>query len=144
MDMGGKSDPFCIIYAGNEQRRSATIRNNLNPAWNENYELCVSEPPVRPVSFDLMRPFCSFLEGLDHNIHVLVMDEDPKGRADLLGSISVPLSTFSDQSYHDKWFDVLDSKGGKAGRLHLLVNFLYDVVRSHTSMCTQYLFLILL
>jgi Ca2+-dependent lipid-binding protein len=40
-DLGGKSDPFCIIYAGSDQRRSATVKDNLNPTWNEGYELSV-------------------------------------------------------------------------------------------------------
>ena len=81
-------------------------------------------------AFYLLSFVVSFIEGLDHNLHILVLDEDPDGRSDSLGSVSIPMETFADQTYHDKWFDLVDAKGKKAGRLHLLVNFIYDLVRS--------------
>eukprot|EP01122_Echinamoeba_exundans_P002272 TRINITY_DN1222_c0_g4_i1.p1 TRINITY_DN1222_c0_g4~~TRINITY_DN1222_c0_g4_i1.p1 ORF type:complete len:226 (+),score=77.00 TRINITY_DN1222_c0_g4_i1:1142-1819(+) len=43
------------------------------------------------------------------------------------------MKTFSDQTYHDKWFDLVDAKGKKAGRLHLLVNFIYDLVEANVD-----------
>lgn len=112
-DRGGLSDPFCIVYAGNEQRRTATQKDTLNPVWNEQFEF--------------------FLEGLDHSIHVLCLDEDPDGKAELLGSVTVPIRNFSDQSFHDKWYEMVDSKGKKCGRLHMLVTFLYDLVDANVD-----------
>ena len=34
-----RSDPFCTIYAGVETRRTRMIVNDLNPIWNEEFDL---------------------------------------------------------------------------------------------------------
>lgn len=33
-DIGGKSDPYCVVSIGTQQFRTRTIYNTLNPIWN--------------------------------------------------------------------------------------------------------------
>ena len=35
----GKSDPYVVINIGGETFRSQVIKGNLNPTWNEMYEV---------------------------------------------------------------------------------------------------------
>lgn len=35
----GKSDPYAILRVGKDQHKSKTIKENLNPYWNEVYEV---------------------------------------------------------------------------------------------------------
>jgi Ca2+-dependent lipid-binding protein len=37
----GRSDPYAMITVGNQTFKTKTIDNNLNPVWNEYYEVCV-------------------------------------------------------------------------------------------------------
>uniref|UniRef100_A0AAY4B4P7 Extended synaptotagmin-3 n=1 Tax=Denticeps clupeoides TaxID=299321 RepID=A0AAY4B4P7_9TELE len=41
----GKSDPYAILRVGNNQFKSKTIKENLNPQWHEVYEFVVHEAP---------------------------------------------------------------------------------------------------
>lgn len=38
--MKGKSDPYANITVGEEMFKSNVIKENLNPFWNEMYEVC--------------------------------------------------------------------------------------------------------
>lgn len=42
MDAGGTSDPYCKIAFGDEEVRTQTIMKTVNPAWNEDFVLCVN------------------------------------------------------------------------------------------------------
>lgn len=35
----GKSDPYAVLRVGNAHHKSKTIKENLNPHWNETYEV---------------------------------------------------------------------------------------------------------
>lgn len=37
----GKSDPYAKISVGEESFKSNVIKENLNPVWNEMYEVCM-------------------------------------------------------------------------------------------------------
>lgn len=37
----GKSDPYTKISVGEESFKSNVIKENLNPVWNEMYEVCM-------------------------------------------------------------------------------------------------------
>lgn len=39
MDLNGKSDPYVIIEYANIKKRTKTISKNLNPEWNEKFEI---------------------------------------------------------------------------------------------------------
>lgn len=38
--MKGKSDPYAKICVGDVTFKSSVIKENLNPGWNELYEVC--------------------------------------------------------------------------------------------------------
>lgn len=37
----GKSDPYAKIHVGEFEFKSHVIKENLNPVWNEMYEVCI-------------------------------------------------------------------------------------------------------
>lgn len=40
----GKSDPYTVLRVGNKQFKTKTIKETLNPRWNEVYEVILSNP----------------------------------------------------------------------------------------------------
>lgn len=40
----GKSDPYTVLRVGNKQFKTKTIKANLNPCWNEVYEVIMYNP----------------------------------------------------------------------------------------------------
>uniref|UniRef100_A0A667YN89 Extended synaptotagmin-like protein 3 n=1 Tax=Myripristis murdjan TaxID=586833 RepID=A0A667YN89_9TELE len=49
----GKSDPYAVLRVGNRQFKSKTIKENLNPRWNEVYEFVVHEAPGQELEMEL-------------------------------------------------------------------------------------------
>ena len=39
----GKSDPYAKISVGETAFRSNVVKENLNPVWNEMYEVCIKD-----------------------------------------------------------------------------------------------------
>lgn len=55
----GKSDPYVKIRVAGITYRSHTIKENLNPIWNELYEVaCWFDAEVVPFSIHLTEIFC--------------------------------------------------------------------------------------
>uniref|UniRef100_A0A669B9G2 Extended synaptotagmin 1 n=1 Tax=Oreochromis niloticus TaxID=8128 RepID=A0A669B9G2_ORENI len=51
--MKGKSDPYVKIRVGGITFRSHTIKENLNPVWNELYEVILTQLPGQEIQFEL-------------------------------------------------------------------------------------------
>ncbi|XP_054150579.1 extended synaptotagmin-1, partial [Melozone crissalis] len=49
----GRSDPYAQVRAGGSRFRSRVIKEELNPRWNEIYEVIVDDVPGQDVEFDL-------------------------------------------------------------------------------------------
>uniref|UniRef100_A0A8C4ETU9 Extended synaptotagmin-3 n=1 Tax=Dicentrarchus labrax TaxID=13489 RepID=A0A8C4ETU9_DICLA len=49
----GKSDPYVKLRVGNRKFKSKTIKENLNPTWNEVYEFVVHEAPGQELELEL-------------------------------------------------------------------------------------------
>ncbi|NXV60130.1 ESYT1 protein, partial [Molothrus ater] len=49
----GRSDPYAETRAGGSRFRSRVVREELNPRWNESYEVIVDDVPGQDVEFDL-------------------------------------------------------------------------------------------
>ncbi|XP_014816053.1 PREDICTED: extended synaptotagmin-3-like [Calidris pugnax] len=49
----GKSDPYAVLRVGTQVFTSRVIDNNLNPTWDEVYEVIVDNVPGQDVEFDL-------------------------------------------------------------------------------------------
>ncbi|KPP68992.1 extended synaptotagmin-3-like [Scleropages formosus] len=51
--MKGKSDPYAILRVGTIQFRSKTIKETLDPCWNEVYEFMIHEAPGQELEVEL-------------------------------------------------------------------------------------------
>ncbi|XP_059827871.1 extended synaptotagmin-2-A isoform X2 [Hypanus sabinus] len=97
----GKSDPYGIVRIGNQMFQSKTIKENLNPKWNEVYEALIYENPGQLLEIELF-------------------DEDPD-KDDFLGSLMIDLVEVQKEQLIDQWFDLDEVTRGK---LHLKLEWL--------------------
>ncbi|KAJ8260133.1 hypothetical protein GJAV_G00177430 [Gymnothorax javanicus] len=100
----GKSDPYVNIRAGDRAFRSHVIEKNLNPTWNELYEVVLTPPSGQ-------------------NVEVEVYDKDVD-KDDFMGRFIVPLNDIITSQYTDQWFTLNDVK---SGRVHLVLEWLPKV-----------------
>lgn len=98
----GKSDPYVKINIGGETFTSQVIKSNLNPTWNEMYEVILTELPGQ-------------------ELHVEVFDKDMDMKDDFMGRLKVNLKDIIDCQYTDQWFSLTDVK---SGRVHLILEWL--------------------
>ncbi|CAN9512254.1 unnamed protein product [Ophioblennius macclurei] len=103
----GKSDPYVKINVGGASFKSHVIKENLNPTWNEMYEVVVSETSVQDIKFE------AFDKDLDSD--------------DFLGRFSIKLKEVVRSQYTDEWYTLNDVK---SGRIHLILEWLPKVSRS--------------
>ncbi|XP_071585525.1 extended synaptotagmin-1 isoform X1 [Heliangelus exortis] len=92
----GRSDPYVKVRVAGGVFRSRVIKENLNPRWNEVYEVIVDNVPGQDVEFDLF----------DKDI-----DKD-----DFLGRCKVPLRRVLSTRIVDEWLPLEEVK---SGRLHV-------------------------
>ncbi|CAL8366671.1 unnamed protein product [Lota lota] len=97
----GKSDPYVKIKVAGVTYRSHTIKENLNPIWNELYEVILTELPGQEIQFELF----------DKDI-----DQD-----DFLGRFKLSLRDIISAQFIDTWYTLNDVK---SGRVHLLLEWL--------------------
>ncbi|KAL1250031.1 hypothetical protein QQF64_021036, partial [Cirrhinus molitorella] len=102
--MKGKSDPYVKIRVGGLAFKSQVIKENLNPIWNELYEVILTQLPGQEVEFDLY----------DKDI-----DQD-----DFLGRVKVSLSDLISAQFTDQWYTLNDVK---SGRIHLVLEWVPKV-----------------
>ncbi|XP_073407995.1 extended synaptotagmin-3 isoform X1 [Dendrobates tinctorius] len=88
----GKSDPYAVMRVGNQTFKSRTIKENLNPRWNEMYEFVIHEVPGQDLEID-------------------VYDEDPD-KDDFLGSLVIGLEGVMKDRIVDEWFPLSDVASG--------------------------------
>uniref|UniRef100_A0A3B3Y4H1 Uncharacterized protein n=1 Tax=Poecilia mexicana TaxID=48701 RepID=A0A3B3Y4H1_9TELE len=74
----GKSDPYVKLNIGGETFTSQVIKGNLNPTWNEMYELPGQE------------------------LHVEVFDKDMDMKDDFMGRLKISLKDITDSQYMDQ------------------------------------------
>ncbi|XP_040921970.1 extended synaptotagmin-2 isoform X1 [Toxotes jaculatrix] len=97
----GKSDPYGIVQIGNQLFQSKTIKECLNPKWNEVYEALVYEHSGQ-------------------HLEIEVFDEDPD-KDDFLGSLMIDMTELHKEQKVDEWFDLEETSTGK---LHLKLEWL--------------------
>ncbi|XP_072364333.1 extended synaptotagmin-2-like isoform X1 [Scyliorhinus torazame] len=97
----GKSDPYGVLYVGNQMFQSKTIKESLNPKWNEVYEALIYENPGQELEIELF-------------------DEDPD-KDDFLGSLNIDLVEVQKAQFVDQWFTLDEVSSGK---LHLKLEWL--------------------
>uniref|UniRef100_A0A8C8J099 Extended synaptotagmin-like protein 1b n=1 Tax=Oncorhynchus tshawytscha TaxID=74940 RepID=A0A8C8J099_ONCTS len=94
----GKSDPYVKINIGGETFESRVINRNLNPTWNEMYEVVLTTLPGQ-------------------ELHVELFDKDMDMKDDFMGRYAVVVSLF-------QWYTLNDVK---SGRLHLVLEWVPTV-----------------
>lgn len=97
----GKSDPYVKIRVAGVTYRSHTIKENLNPIWNELYEVILTQLPGQEIQFELF----------DKDI-----DQD-----DFLGRFKLSLRDIISAQCIDTWYTLNDVK---SGRVHLVLEWL--------------------
>ncbi|XP_029578399.1 extended synaptotagmin-1 isoform X1 [Salmo trutta] len=97
----GKSDPYVKIRVGGVTFRSHTIKENLNPYWNELYEIILTQLPGQEIQFEL------FDKDLDQD--------------DFLGRFKLNLRDIISPQFTDEWYTLNDVK---SGRVHLFMEWL--------------------
>lgn len=97
----GKSDPYVKISIGGETFTSEVIKGNLNPTWNEMYEVILTQLPGQ-------------------DLHVEVFDKDMDMKDDFMGRLKISLKDLIDAQYTDQWYTLSDVK---SGRVHLILEW---------------------
>ncbi|XP_076012613.1 extended synaptotagmin-1-like isoform X2 [Genypterus blacodes] len=97
----GKSDPFVNINIGGETFTSQVINRNLNPTWNEMYEVVLTQLPGQ-------------------ELHVEVLDKDMDMKDDFMGRLKISLKDIIDSQYTDQWYTLNDVR---SGRIHLILEW---------------------
>uniref|UniRef100_A0A671KAW1 Extended synaptotagmin-1-like n=1 Tax=Sinocyclocheilus anshuiensis TaxID=1608454 RepID=A0A671KAW1_9TELE len=102
----GKSDPYVKIHIGDTVFKSYVIKENLNPTWNEMYELVMTSTSTSDV----------LVEVFDKDV-----DQD-----DFLGRMKISLQDIIQSQLTDKWFSLSDVKHG---RVHMVLEWLPTVTQ---------------
>ncbi|XP_026127710.1 extended synaptotagmin-3-like [Carassius auratus] len=89
----GKSDPYTVLRVGNKQFKTKTIKETLNPRWNEVYEFVIHEAPGQELEVELY-------------------DEDTDAD-DFLGRYSLDCGDVRKNRELDKWFILEDIENGQ-------------------------------
>ncbi|XP_026121767.1 uncharacterized protein LOC113103459 isoform X2 [Carassius auratus] len=103
----GKSDPYVKIQVGGETFKSQVIKENLNPVWNEMYEVVLTQLPGQELTLE-------------------VFDRDMDMKDDFMGRLKMNLSDIISSEYINGWFTLNDVK---RGRVHLALEWLPTVTQ---------------
>ncbi|XP_056126388.1 extended synaptotagmin-1 isoform X2 [Rhinichthys klamathensis goyatoka] len=103
----GKSDPYVKIQIGGETFKSQVIKENLNPTWNEMYEVVLTQLPGQDLTLE-------------------VFDKDMDMKDDFMGRLKMNLSDIISSQYINEWFSLSDVK---RGRVHLGLEWLPTVTQ---------------
>lgn len=87
-DLGGKSDPFCVLELGNSRLQTQTEYKTLNPNWNKIFTFNIK---------DMAEP-----------LDITVYDEDRDHKVEFLGRVMIPL--FRIKSGEKRWYALKDRK----------------------------------
>ncbi|KAM9500148.1 extended synaptotagmin-2 isoform 2-T2 [Clarias gariepinus] len=97
----GKSDPYGVVQVASQIFQSKTIKECLNPKWNEVFEATVYEHSGQHLEIELF-------------------DEDPD-KDDFLGSLLIDLTKLHKEQKVEEWFELEEVSSGK---LHLRLEWL--------------------
>ncbi|XP_028968713.1 multiple C2 and transmembrane domain-containing protein 1 [Galendromus occidentalis] len=112
-DLGGKSDPFCVLELVNARLQTHTEYKTLCPEWNKIFTFKV-------------RDIHSVLE-------LTVYDEDRDKKVEFLGKLAVPLIGI--KNGEKKWYQLKDRDLKKRAKGQILLEF--EVVYNPIKACIQ-------
>ena len=94
-DMIGKSDPYAVVTYGDEQIKTNTVKNNLNPHWNFEADI-----PYNPNYSDTLK--------------IEIFDDDKLGKNKPLGSTILDIPSLANNDPLDEvWIPLSDVKSGQ-------------------------------
>ncbi|KAK3568801.1 hypothetical protein QTP86_017404 [Hemibagrus guttatus] len=89
----GKSDPYVVLTVSNQRFQTKTIKETLNPRWNEVYEFVIHEAPGQ-------------------ELEVEVYDKDTD-KDDFMGRFKLDFGEVRKEREIDKWFPLEEIERGK-------------------------------
>ncbi|KAM8917460.1 uncharacterized protein AB9W97_001955 isoform 1-T1 [Spinachia spinachia] len=104
----GKSDPYVKINIGGETFVSRVVKSNLNPVWNEMYEVILTQLPGQ-------------------DLQIEVFDKDMDMKDDFMGRLKINLKDIIDSQFTDQWYTLSDVK---SGRVHLILEWVMAASQS--------------
>eukprot|EP01080_Neovahlkampfia_damariscottae_P002967 gene2967-4977_t len=104
-DITGSSDPYIIFKTSSNLLKTTTIYKNLNPIWNEQFNVEVHE--------------------LSEELEVCVMDEDLFKYDDFMGKFSVSIKELKSGKEMDQWYKLYPRKWNEkvSGEIRLRLTF---------------------
>ncbi|XP_041445735.1 extended synaptotagmin-1-like isoform X2 [Xenopus laevis] len=93
------SNPYVVICGGGTTAKTRVIHKNLNPKWNETFEILYSDLPDQEIEFNLISD-----KGVKINQQ--------------LGSCRIRIKEVPERGFIDKWIDL---ENVKSGQLHIKV-----------------------
>ncbi|XP_013164067.1 PREDICTED: multiple C2 and transmembrane domain-containing protein 1 isoform X3 [Papilio xuthus] len=87
-DLGGKSDPFCVLELGNARLQTHTEYKTLTPSW--------------------MKIFTFTVKDITSILEITVYDEDHDHKVEFLGKLAIPLLNI--RNGEKRWFALKDKK----------------------------------
>lgn len=94
-DKNGLSDPYVVVYFEDQEYRTETIMETLDPQWDENFTIKV--------------------KGSSHVIWIGVYDADKYLKDDFLGMVCIPLYNLASGVKYTRWYP-LHGRPGRYGR----------------------------
>jgi len=112
MDISGSSDPYCIISMDNLEKKTKTIKCNLNPVFDEHFEF-----PIK------------HLETAE--LQIQLFDEDRIGKHEFMGAVTVKIFLLDKHAKVQNWYKLepLKNKHKIKGELHLGLMLTTEVTR---------------
>jgi len=102
MDISGSSDPYCIISMDNLEKKTKTIKCNLNPVFDEHFVFPIKQ-----------------LETAE--LQIQLFDEDRIGKHEFMGAVTVKIFLLDKHAKIQNWYKLepLKNKHKVKGELHL-------------------------
>ncbi|CAD5208747.1 unnamed protein product [Bursaphelenchus xylophilus] len=109
-DLGGKSDPFCVLELVNARLQTHTEYKTLHPNWQKLFTFSVKD--------------------IHEVLEVTVYDEDPNNKVEFLGKVAIPLLKI--RNCERRWYCLKDRKlqTQVKGRILLEMDVIWNPVKA--------------